>query len=66
MTFRIYKFKNLKKVKIKLSHRCDRTFNVPYKKVYEKKKVIKKGSTIIWNYAENLINESVNKGILKK
>lgn len=41
-------------------------FNVPYQKVYEKKKVIKEGSTAIWSYAENLINESVDKGILKK
>jgi putative hydrolase of HD superfamily len=41
-------------------------FNVPYQKVYDKKKAIKEGSTIIWNYAENLINESVARGILKK
>ena len=41
-------------------------FNVPYQKVYDKKKIIKHGSTEIWNYAENLINESVDKGILKK
>ena len=41
-------------------------FNVPYKKVYEKKKAIKEGSNSIWNYAEKLINESVDKGILKK
>lgn len=41
-------------------------FNVPYQKVYDKKKVIKYGSTTIWNYAENLINESVAKGILLK
>lgn len=41
-------------------------FNVPYQMVYEKKKVIKNGSEAIWNYAENLINESVEKGILKK
>ena len=41
-------------------------FNVPYQKVYDKKKAIKNGSTAIWNYAENLINESVAKGILKK
>lgn len=41
-------------------------FNVPYQKVYDKKKVIKNGSTSIWNYAENLINESVDKGILIK
>ena len=43
-----------------------REFDVPYQKVYEKKKVIKEGSTAIWDYAENLINESVEKGILKK
>lgn len=41
-------------------------FNVPYEKVYEKKKAIKEGSATIWEYAENLINESVEKGILKK
>jgi len=41
-------------------------FDVDYHKVYEKKKVIKDGSTSLWNYAENLINESVEKGILKK
>ena len=41
-------------------------FNVPYQKVYDKKKAIKNGSTVIWNYAENLINESVDKGILIK
>ncbi|WP_339878482.1 HD domain-containing protein [uncultured Algoriphagus sp.] len=41
-------------------------YDVPYEKVYQKKKVIKEGSTSIWNYAENLINESVEKGILKK
>ena len=41
-------------------------FNVPYQKVYDKKKVIKDGSNAIWEYAENLINESVDKGILNK
>ncbi|MEA4904257.1 MAG: HD domain-containing protein [Petrimonas sp.] len=41
-------------------------FNVDYQKVYDKKKAIKDGSASIWNYAENLINESVKKGILKK
>jgi len=41
-------------------------FDVPYQKVYDKKKAIKQGSTSIWNYAENLINESVEKGILRK
>lgn len=41
-------------------------FNVPYQKVYEKKKIIKEGSASIWSYAEQLINESVEKGILQK
>ncbi|MDI9857896.1 HD domain-containing protein [Flectobacillus roseus] len=41
-------------------------FGVDYDKVYNKKKVIKDGSEVIWDYAENLINESVEKGILKK
>lgn len=41
-------------------------FNVPYQTVYDKKKAIKNGSSAIWNYAENLINESVDKGILIK
>lgn len=41
-------------------------FNVPYQKVYDKKKAIKKGSTAIWNYAEELLDESVDKGILIK
>lgn len=41
-------------------------YDVDYSKVYEKKKVIKDGSASIWTYAEALINESVEKGILKK
>jgi putative hydrolase of HD superfamily len=41
-------------------------FGVPYSKVYEKKSIIKEGSATLWNYAEGLINESVEKGILKK
>lgn len=41
-------------------------FDVPYQKVYDKKIAMKTGSESIWNYAENLINESVEKGILKK
>ncbi len=41
-------------------------FNVPYQKVYDKKKAIKNGSSAIWDYAEGLINESVDKGILIK
>ncbi|GAO43332.1 HD domain-containing protein [Flavihumibacter petaseus] len=41
-------------------------FNVPYHKVYEKKKAINDGSAAIWKYAAQLINESVDKGILRK
>ena len=41
-------------------------FDVCYEQVYEKKKAIKNGSTSIWSHAENLINESVDKGILIK
>ena len=41
-------------------------FKVPYQQVYNKKKAIKEGAASIWNYAENLINESVEKGILIK
>jgi putative hydrolase of HD superfamily len=41
-------------------------FGVSYEKVYEKKKAIKNGSNSIWNYAENLLNESVERGILAK
>ncbi len=41
-------------------------FNVDYEKVYEKKNAIKHGSEVIWNYAKNLLNENVEKGILKK
>ncbi|MGQ7946258.1 HD domain-containing protein [Flavobacterium sp. WC2509] len=41
-------------------------FGVSYDKVYEKKKAIKEGSSSIWNYAENLLNEGVKKGFLQK
>lgn len=41
-------------------------FDVPYRKVYDKKKVINEGSAVIWEYAEGLIEESVERGILKK
>ena len=41
-------------------------FDVPYEQVYNKKIVIKDGSKTIWNFAEGLLNESVEKGILKK
>jgi putative hydrolase of HD superfamily len=42
------------------------TFNVPYQHVYDMNKTIKNGSTTIWNYAEDLIDESVEKGFLQK
>ena len=41
-------------------------FDVSYQKVYDKKKAIKNGSTTVWNYAECLIKQSVDSGILKK
>lgn len=41
-------------------------FGVTYSKVYEKKKAIKMGSETIWGFAEQLINDSVESGILKK
>ncbi|TDO23861.1 HD domain-containing protein [Pedobacter duraquae] len=41
-------------------------FDVPYQQVYNKKIAIKDGSKTIWNFAEGLLNESVEKGILKK
>jgi len=40
-------------------------FNVGFEKVYNKKKIINEGASPIWDYAENLLNESVEKGILK-
>lgn len=41
-------------------------FGVSYEKVHHKKSVIREGSEIIWEFAEALIDESVEKGILKK
>ena len=41
-------------------------FNVPYEKVYAKKKAIQNGSETIWQYAEELLNDSVEKGFLEK
>lgn len=41
-------------------------FDVRYQAVYGKKKVIGKGSATLWEYAQQLIEESVEKGILKK
>ncbi len=41
-------------------------FGVTYDKVYAKKQVIERGSATIWQYAEQLINESVESGILER
>ncbi|MVM35379.1 HD domain-containing protein [Spirosoma sp. HMF4905] len=41
-------------------------FGVDFAKVYKKKQVIKNGSATIWQYAEQLLNDSVDRGILKK
>ncbi|HLP56240.1 MAG TPA: HD domain-containing protein [Fluviicola sp.] len=41
-------------------------FDVNYEKVYHKKSIIKEGSATLWDFAEQLINESVEKGILRK
>jgi len=38
----------------------------PIQKVYEKKKIIKNGSDSLWKYAEEIINQCVTEGILKK
>ena len=43
-----------------------REFDVKYDKVIEKKKAIKDGSEELWKFAKQLIDESVEKGILKK
>jgi putative hydrolase of HD superfamily len=43
-----------------------REFNVDYASVVEKKKVIGEGSESLWKFAEKLLNESVEKGILRK
>lgn len=40
-------------------------FDINYSKVYDKKKIIDEGSKTIWDFAEKLIDESVEKGILK-
>ncbi|KEQ29024.1 phosphohydrolase [Pedobacter antarcticus 4BY] len=41
-------------------------FDVEYHTVYNKKKAIQDGSSSIWTYAEHLLNDSVEKGILRK
>lgn len=39
-------------------------YNVSYDKVFGTAKSIQKGSETLWNYTENLLNESVEQGIL--
>lgn len=41
-------------------------YNIDYQDVVEKNKHIKQGAMSIWNYTENMLNDSVAKGILKK
>ncbi len=41
-------------------------FGVDHAKVLEKKKVMQDSSEVLWSYAEQLINESVETGILRK
>ena len=41
-------------------------FNVNYSTVYEKKQAIENGSDSIWAYANELLTNSIEKGILKK
>jgi putative hydrolase of HD superfamily len=41
-------------------------FNVNFERVFEKKKIMEEGSVKIWEYAETILNDSVEKGILKK
>ncbi|MEO1052919.1 MAG: HD domain-containing protein [Bacteroidota bacterium] len=41
-------------------------YDVPYAEVHAKKKRIGEGSATLWQYVETLLDESVDKGILKK
>lgn len=41
-------------------------FDVGHDVVYDKKKVIAKGSATLWDHAQGILRESVEKGILKK
>lgn len=41
-------------------------YNVDYDTVFAKKQAIAHGSQTLWEYAEQLLNDSVEKGILKK
>ncbi len=41
-------------------------FEVDYKTVYDKKKIIKEGSSTLWNLTKSILEDSVEKGILEK
>ena len=41
-------------------------FNVKYDSVYNKKKVIREGSEPIWQFAQDLLKDSVDNGMLEK
>lgn len=41
-------------------------FDVSHDMVYGMKRIIKDGSSSIWQYAEELINDSVDQGYLKR
>lgn len=41
-------------------------YGVKYQTVYDKKKSIKDGSETLWDYVENLLDDSVDKGFLEK
>lgn len=41
-------------------------YNVPYDKVYDKKKVIAAGSADLWEYATHILNDAVVKGFFNK
>jgi putative hydrolase of HD superfamily len=41
-------------------------FNVPYETVIEKKKGIKEGSEVVWDYAKRLVDESLNNGTISR
>jgi putative hydrolases of HD superfamily len=41
-------------------------YNVDYQRVFDTAYKIKKGSDVIWDYTDNLLNQSVEEGILMK
>jgi putative hydrolase of HD superfamily len=43
-----------------------REYDVAYEQVHNKKSIMKEGSETIWSYAEQLLNDSVEQGILRK